>query len=213
MQQILVAIVILFSSKVLVNTNDVILNKVIMIMFIIIYTIWFLSEVSLSLLLRSKNKDLKNSDKGTLNIIWILIFIAIFLAIYASNFNFPIFNNVVINYIGLLVICIGVILRIAIILSLGKFFTVNVTIKENHKLKTDGFYKYVRHPSYAASLFSFIGFGISLNNWISLLMVFAIILTAFLIRIKTEEKVLINYLGDEYSNYLKRTKKLIPFIY
>jgi isoprenylcysteine carboxyl methyltransferase (ICMT) family protein YpbQ len=39
------------------------------------------------------------------------------------------------------------ILRLAIIATLGQFFTVEVTIKQNHKLKKDGFYKYLRHPS------------------------------------------------------------------
>ncbi|MCF6181646.1 isoprenylcysteine carboxylmethyltransferase family protein [Lutibacter sp.] len=181
--------------------------------FIIIYTVWFLSEVILSLLLRSKNKGSKNKDNGTLKILWVLILIAIFLAIFVSHFNFPITKNTAIYYVGLLFICTGVIFRFAVIAYLGKFFTVDVTIKENHKLKTDGFYKYVRHPSYAASLLSFIGFGLSYNNWVSLLILVVIISTAFLIRIKTEEKVLINYFGKEYLNYKKSTKKLIPFIY
>jgi len=213
MQQIITAIAILFSSKVLVNTNDVILNKATMIMFIIIYAIWFLSEVILSRILRSKNNGINSKDNSTLKVIWVFIFIAIFLAVYASNFNFPIFNSAIINYIGLLVIGVGIILRFAVIFNLGKFFTVDVAIDENHKLKTNGFYKYLRHPSYAASLISFIGFGLSYNNWVSLLLLVVIVTSAFLIRIKTEEKVLINYFGEEYSNYIKRTKKLIPFIY
>jgi protein-S-isoprenylcysteine O-methyltransferase Ste14 len=182
-------------------------------MFIILYTVWFLSEVILSLLLRSKNKGPKSKDNGTLKMLWILIFIAIFLAIFASNFNFPITENAAIYYVGLLFICVGVVLRFLVIIYLGKFFTVDVAIKENHKLKTDGFYKYVRHPSYSASLLSFIGFGLSFNNWISLLILVVIISTAFLIRIKTEEKVLINYFGDAYLNYINNTKKLIPFIF
>lgn len=41
----------------------------------------------------------------------------------------------------------------------GEFFTVQVAIKEDHQLKTDGYYTNVRHPSHTASLLSFIGFG------------------------------------------------------
>jgi protein-S-isoprenylcysteine O-methyltransferase Ste14 len=182
-------------------------------LFVIIYAVWFLSEVILSILMHSKSNDFKSKDSGTLRIIWILIFIAIFLAVYATNFNFSIAKDGIIRYIGLLVICTGVVLRLAVIFALGSFFTVDVTIKENHKLKTNGFYKYIRHPSYAASLLSFIGFGLSYNNWVSLIILVVIISIAFLIRIKTEEKVLINFFGAEYLNYLKNTKKLIPFIY
>jgi protein-S-isoprenylcysteine O-methyltransferase Ste14 len=36
---------------------------------------------------------------------------------------------------------------------------VQVAIKEDHQLKTDGYYTNVRHPSHTASLLSFIGFG------------------------------------------------------
>jgi protein-S-isoprenylcysteine O-methyltransferase Ste14 len=97
--------------------------------------------------------------------------------------------------------------------SLGKFFTVNVTILEDHKLKQDGFYKYVRHPSYSASLLSLFGYGVSLNNWISLVIVTTAALTAFLIRIRIEEKTLTEHFGSEYVEYKKKTKRLIPFVY
>jgi protein-S-isoprenylcysteine O-methyltransferase Ste14 len=32
-------------------------------------------------------------------------------------------------------------------------------------------------------------------------------------RIKYEEKMLIEHFGDHYLEYMKRTKKLIPFVY
>jgi len=118
-----------------------------------------------------------------------------------------------ITYLGLALIVIGVIIRLIIIKSLGSFFTANVTIKQNHKLKTDGFYRFLRHPSYTALLLSFIGFGISLNNWISLMIIVITILIVFINRIRIEEKVLIEYFGQEYLDYKKTTKALIPFIY
>ncbi|MDX1830156.1 MAG: isoprenylcysteine carboxylmethyltransferase family protein [Lutibacter sp.] len=215
MQHIIIAIVILFSSSpILKLANKLSFNLLdTSYLFVGVYVFWFLSEVVLNRIFISKKEDSKSKDKGTLNLIWVLIFIANFLAIYLTNYNFRIAEGEFISYLGLLIICIGVILRLTIILSLGKFFTVNVTIKEDHRLKTNGFYKYLRHPSYTASLLSFIGFGISLNNWFSLLIIFIIILTAFLIRIKTEEKVLVNYFGVDYLNYRKSTKKIIPFIY
>ena len=114
---------------------------------------------------------------------------------------------------GLALIIVGMILRLTIVASLGKFFTVNVTILEDHKLKQDGFYKYVRHPSYSASLLSFIGYGVSLNNWISLVIVTAAALTAFMIRIRIEEKTLTDHFGSKYVEYKKKTKRLIPFVY
>src|SRR5690606_4917059 len=133
--------------------------------FIIIYAFWGLSEFFINRLLRSKANDKANLDKNSLTLIWVGISIGLSAAVYISfRYNFPISAHEPIKYIGLTLIVIGLVLRLIIIKSLGKFFTADVTIRQHHRLKTDGFYKSLRHPSYSASLLSFIGFGISLNN-------------------------------------------------
>jgi len=105
------------------------------------------------------------------------------------------------------------ILRFISIWSLGKFFTVDVTIRDNHKIKQDGLYRIIRHPSYTGMLLSFIGLGISINNWISLLTISILVTIAMLYRIKIEERALKDQFGSEYSDYMKRTYRLIPWIY
>ncbi|PZF71704.1 hypothetical protein DN068_16680 [Taibaiella soli] len=126
----------------------------------------------------------------------------------------PIFTSYAVAMnVGLGVIILGMVLRFAVIRSLGRYFTVDVTIREGHQLKTDGIYRYLRHPSYAASLISFAGFGISLNNYLSLLMLVVLIGAAFFYRVKVEERALIEQFGDDYINYMKRSKRLIPFIF
>ncbi|NOX66807.1 MAG: isoprenylcysteine carboxylmethyltransferase family protein [Chlorobi bacterium] len=182
--------------------------------FTITYGIWFLSEIIINRLLRSKETDKPNVDKGSIYLIWVIIFVSIFTAVFVTNkYYVPLLKNSNIEYFGLLLIYTGIIFRLLIIRSLGHFFTVDVTIKQNHKIKKDGFYKHLRHPSYSASLLSFIGFGITLNNLISLTLVFILILTAFIIRIKIEERILIEHFGSEYLDYKNNTKGIIPFIY
>ncbi|WP_159474708.1 isoprenylcysteine carboxylmethyltransferase family protein [Dyadobacter sp. 3J3] len=182
--------------------------------FTVIYVIWFLSETLLNRLLRSKSTDKQNADKNSLLIIWITVVATIILAMYISiNYYFPIYPNIIIRYIGLGIIVLGIVLRIAAVLSLGKFFTVDVTIREDHKLKKDGVYKYLRHPSYFASLLSFIGFGLSINSWPGLILIVIAVMAVFIFRIKIEEKILIGQFGDEYVDYKKNTKGIIPFIY
>jgi len=182
--------------------------------FTITYCIWCLSEIILNRLLRTKNTDKQKADKGTLYLIWITIIICIALAVFISiAFNLPISENSIIPYLGLVIIYAGIVFRMLVVRSLGKFFTVTVTIRQDHKLKKDGFYKYIRHPSYLASVMSFVGFGIALNNWFSLLLLPTSILFVFIIRIKVEEKVLIEEFGAKYLEYKKTTKSIIPFIY
>nr|WP_312902037.1 isoprenylcysteine carboxylmethyltransferase family protein [Chryseobacterium taichungense] len=71
----------------------------------------------------------------------------------------------------------------------------------------------IRHPSYAFSLVTSLGLGLYLNNWLSLLLAFIIPFIAFSYRITIEERTLIEQFGDEYLEYRKKTKKLIPFVY
>jgi protein-S-isoprenylcysteine O-methyltransferase Ste14 len=182
--------------------------------FPVIYIIWLLSEIFLNRMLRSESSDKQNADKNSLKIIWITVVLSNALALLISmNIYFPIAASPETNYAGLVVITIGILLRIAVVISLGRYFTVDVTIRQDHQLKTDGFYSFLRHPSYFASLLSFVGFGISLNNWISLALVVVAILIVFVMRIKIEENVLIGQFGNTYLDYKKRTKGLIPFVW
>ena len=182
--------------------------------FNIIWITWCASEILLNRLMRSSSNDKKGQDKGSLRFIWIMIALAIsFGFIFANYIKVPISNQLLISYVGLFIIIVGMAIRFISIWSLGKYFTVDVTIRNNHKIKKDGFYKIIRHPSYSGSLLSFIGFGISLNNWISLTTVVVLIMISFLYRIKIEEKILIDQLGKEYLDYKKNTYRLLPWIY
>ncbi|MCS3530193.1 isoprenylcysteine carboxylmethyltransferase family protein [Chryseobacterium sp. JUb7] len=176
--------------------------------------VWFLSEFLYKRLLKSGEKDPKNKDKFTLNILWIAILFSIAASVTLSYFTkFPIVHRSWIFYIGESFILIGIIFRFIIIRSLGRYFTVDVTIKQDHQIKKEGFYRYLRHPSYAFSLLTSLGLGLYLNNWISLFLAFIPPFTAFIYRIKIEEQALIEQFGDEYLEYRRKTKKLIPFIY
>jgi protein-S-isoprenylcysteine O-methyltransferase Ste14 len=181
---------------------------------ILVYVLWFLSEILINRFLKAKESDKQQLDKNTLRTIWLTVYAVIPISVVISQYIFlPIISFEEIKTLGLCLVVLGCVLRLIVIKSLGKQFTVTVTIRENHQLKTDGFYAFVRHPSYAASLLSFFGFGISLNNWISLSTVMILIFWSFNRRIKIEELVLEKEFGKEYSNYKNRTKKLIPFIY
>ncbi len=182
--------------------------------FIIIYSIWFISEVLVNRLLRSGQDDKKHQDKGSIRIIWITILVANTSGIVIASFlSRPISNLILLPYFGLFLMIAGMIFRFISIWSLGKMFTVDVTIRDKHMIKKDGLYKLIRHPSYSGALVTFVGFGISLNNWISLIIICVPVAMAFLHRIKIEERLLIDQFGLDYINYMKKTYRLIPWIY
>jgi protein-S-isoprenylcysteine O-methyltransferase Ste14 len=182
--------------------------------FNIVYGIWLISEIFINRALRSTNADKQNADKNSLGLIWLIIILSIAAAVFvSSNYYLPVYPSPWVQYAGLFIILTGIVLRLVAIKMLGKFFTVDVTIRHGHQLIKNGLYKYFRHPSYTASLLAFIGFGISLNNWPGLLIVTSAIFVAFTIRIKIEEKALLAQFGDEYTNYKKEAYGLIPFIH
>jgi protein-S-isoprenylcysteine O-methyltransferase Ste14 len=182
--------------------------------FSIIWILWFLSEVGLNILLRSKMPDSQETDKNSIRIIWITIILSVTAGVFAAiKTNIPLVETNLLKYIGLILIIAGVVVRFTAIRTLGKFFTVNLAIDNEHSLIDTGFYKYIRHPSYTGSLLSFLGLAVYFNNWICLPVILVPIITVFIFRINIEEKLLIQQPGLNYSEYIKRTKRLIPFVY
>lgn len=182
--------------------------------FEVVYLLWFLSELGLGLWLRSNSSDKKGADKNSFGLIWATIGFSIAIAvIVAQRISAPLYSAAGFSYIGLGLLITGILCRVLSIVSLGRMFTVDVTIRKDHSLKTDGVYKYIRHPSYLASLVSFLGFSIILNNWVSALIVMVPVTMAFIRRIMIEEAALTEAFGSAYTAYKQTTDALIPFVF
>jgi protein-S-isoprenylcysteine O-methyltransferase Ste14 len=163
---------------------------------------------------RSGKTDNKAIDKHAELLLWITIIIAITLATYVSlATSHPIFSSYEFETTGIIIIYIGIVIRFIAIKQLGRFFTVDVTIRENHQLMQRGFYSVLRYPSYSGALLSFLGFGFSLNNWLGLPIAFIPVLFMFIHRINTEENVLTEQFGEQYTTYINKTKRIILFVY
>lgn len=115
--------------------------------------------------------------------------------------------------IALLLLAAGIALRWWAIVTLGRFFTVDVQIAQDHELVEHGPFRAVRHPSYTGVLLAFVGFALSLANWAALLVILLPILAAFVRRMNVEEQALSSALGEQYLDYMRRTKRLLPGIY
>lgn len=182
--------------------------------FEIIWIIWLLSEILMNRLLRSKNVNAKGLDKNSLNLIWIAIVVSMTLGILCAIYwADPIIKSNALLYLGSVLIVFGMLFRFIAIRTLGKFFTVNLAIHGDQSIIKTGLYQYIRHPSYSGSLLSFVGFGLSLNNWLSLTIIIVPILVTFINRINIEEKLMQQRFGSEYVEYKNKTKRLIPMIY
>ena len=115
--------------------------------------------------------------------------------------------------IGLVLMWAGVGLRFWAVQTLGRMFSTQLLIQERHELIMTGPYKYLRNPSYTAALITFIGFGLAAGNWLSAAALLLMGLVAYVLRIRTEEKMLGEAFGQTYEDYKKRAWALIPFVW
>jgi protein-S-isoprenylcysteine O-methyltransferase Ste14 len=97
--------------------------------------------------------------------------------------------------------------------DLGTYWSVTLELRESHRLITQGVYRRVRHPMYAALLLYSVGQVLAVPNWVagpSYLVSFAIL---FLLRVRLEEQMMLDAFGNEYATYMAQTKRLVPGIW
>lgn len=79
-------------------------------------------------------------------------------------------------------------------------------------LVDSGIYKYIRHPLYLSLIF--LTWGIFLKNTTLFLFVIAVFSTVFLyLAARFDEKECLEYFGEKYAGYMKRSKRFIPFLF
>ncbi|KII92133.1 hypothetical protein PLICRDRAFT_50560 [Plicaturopsis crispa FD-325 SS-3] len=134
--------------------------------------------------------------------------------------------------VGCLLIVSGIFVRLQAYRALGKHFTFELSIRQDHKLVTSGPYGFVRHPSYTGLFMAYmgelcchakgswllesgvlrtpLGAGLALF-WLA---VVAAVSAGLVLRISAEESLLRDRMGKEWEAYTRRVRyKLLPGVY
>jgi protein-S-isoprenylcysteine O-methyltransferase Ste14 len=145
-----------------------------------------------------------------------LIFIAIafaWLPPHLDRLNRWTIDGDTVSYIGLIITAIGGFVRVATVFELGDRFSMFVALQPNHRLKTNGFYRFVRHPSYLGMLLAMAGWALVFRSIVGLLLT-AAMCVPIAARIHAEEDFLVREFGKQYRAYQGHTRwRLLPFIY
>ncbi len=94
--------------------------------------------------------------------------------------------------------------------DLGRAWSITTEVKAGQRLVSDGVYKYIRHPMYAAHLLWGIAQALLIWNWISGPASLVIFIPLYFLRVAREEKVMLEEFGEEYQAYMDRTGRIIP---
>jgi protein-S-isoprenylcysteine O-methyltransferase Ste14 len=94
--------------------------------------------------------------------------------------------------------------------DLGRNWTPGLAFRERHVLVTEGVFRHIRHPMYAAHLLWAISQILLLHNWIAGFSYLAFIVPRYFVRVRNEEKMLLERFGEQYSEYMKTTGRLVP---
>lgn len=97
--------------------------------------------------------------------------------------------------------------------TLGDNWSPVLEIRKEHTLIISGPYKWVRHPMYADMMLWLVSFTLITANWFYALTISTGLAILFFVRIPDEEKLMTDQFGEQYRAYMRKTKRLIPYVY
>ena len=172
-------------------------------------------EVGLALFRRSPSWSARQVDRGSLRVLWAVVLCCAVVAIASqslSSLRLP-GPRRVLDGAAAALLALGLAVRWTAVLTLGRFFTVDIAIHEGHVLVCRGLYRHLRHPGYTGLLLALAGLGVFFGNWLAVGVLTLPVAAALLARIRREEAALLEGLGTPYAEYCARTKRLLPGIY
>jgi protein-S-isoprenylcysteine O-methyltransferase Ste14 len=180
-----------------------------------LYWAWLATEVLLVVVTRTRRSGGRVHDRGSIFVLWFVISTSIWLGSwYGQTHPHTIFGGSQwVSTATVALLAIGLAIRWTSVLSLGRSFSVNVAIQSDQKLYKRGLFRVVRHPSYTGMMVIFATIGLRLQNWIALAIVVVPPLLALVYRMYVEEAALGQAFGQEYEEYCRTTKRLVPGIY
>jgi len=171
-------------------------------------------SVMLAVLTRRSLKSVRSH--GLFRLLAWMAFISLILVNVDYWFDEPFCPRQIASWL-LLTVCTATVIYGTISLRLGKPNERRadpslIGIERTTQLVRTGAYRYIRHPMYSSFLFGAWGVFLKHCSLLSgLLAVFTTLLAV--VTAKKEESENVDYFGDEYRDYMRRTKMFIPLVY
>jgi protein-S-isoprenylcysteine O-methyltransferase Ste14 len=123
-----------------------------------------------------------------------------------ANYTLPVWAG----WLGVLLIASALFVFWRAHADLGLNWSPSLEIREKHELITRGIYGFIRHPMYASQWLWVIAQPLLLQNWIAGFMNLLVFIPFYFLRVKAEEKMMLDSFGNEYREYMNRTGGVLP---
>ena len=186
--------------------------------FTIIYFVAILAEIAIRAPINKLRKQEKMSEQRVSTqerILLLLLFLAMFFipVIYAAtswldfaNYTLPGWAG----WLGVLIMAGGLFVFWRAHTDLGLNWSPSLEIREKHELITRGIYGVVRHPMYASQWLWVLAQPLLLQNWIAGFGNLLVFLLFYFLRVREEEKMMLEIFGDQYRTYMKQVGGVLP---
>jgi protein-S-isoprenylcysteine O-methyltransferase Ste14 len=96
--------------------------------------------------------------------------------------------------------------------DLGRNWSISLQVRSHHTLVKTGVYRLIRHPMYSSFFLLGLSQMLLLPNWLAGASGLIGVALLFVFRVRREEHMMLQTMGDEYRDYMTSTKRLIPWV-
>ena len=168
---------------------------------------------------RKQRKEAKSESRVSTQekILLGLLFLAMFFLplIYSAtswldfaNYSLPVWAG----WLGVILILLALLIFWRSHTDLGLNWSPSLEIRTEHELITKGIFGYIRHPMYASQWIWVIAQPLLLQNWIAGFLDLFVFIAFYFLRVRAEEKMMLDTFGDEYCEYMNKTGAVFPKI-
>lgn len=189
-------------------------NVDLVIVFIIVVLIWITSEIIGGRVIPSRRRGgskVEQRKKGLNIIAAIGLDAAVSSSIVLGALSIAMLPDWA-YFLGIALMLTGVAVRQWAIAVLGRYFSQVVGVQQDQTVVQNGPYRLIRHPSYTGILLILVGFAFVFQCWAAVLVAVLSFGLAYGHRMLTEERFLVRELGNKYVEYMRHTKRIIPFL-
>jgi len=164
---------------------------------------------------RKKEKMTEQRVSSQEKLLLILLLLGMFIVplIYSAstwldfaNYALPTWTG----WIGAVLIVLALIVFWRAHVDLKTNWSPSLEIREKHELITRGIYGYIRHPMYASQWLWVIAQPLLLQNWLAGWLNLVVFIFFYSLRIRAEEKMMIDTFGEQYREYMKKVGAVFP---